>query len=158
MTGCEHEQTFATKLSAMFFASKIIFTALCLITIIVPSIMDLNSTHMTNPAWPAHARLHWAISYFSTTVINLLALYLLWGSYAEKDAMLVTWFAGLAPVFFWGMFFPALLLPGTGTWPDGVVPPTSFPKLFLKIHPNFILSVLITVLAGVGIWLDLSKR
>jgi hypothetical protein len=142
----------------MLLSSKIIFTVLCSITIIIPSIMDLNETHMTNPKWTSHARLHWAIQYLSITFIQCIALYLLWGNYADKNSVLVTWFTGLAPIFFWGMFIPALLFPGTGTWPDGIQPPTGFPEIFKKIHPNLILSVIISLTSAVGILLDLKSR
>ncbi len=142
----------------MILTSKIIFTVLCSLTIIIPSIMDLNKTHATNPQWKPHARLHWAIQYLSISVIQCIALFLLWGNHADKNSILVTWFAGLAPIFFWGMFFPALLFPGTSTWPDGVEPPKNFPAIFKKIHPNMILSVVITLTAIVGIVLDLRNR
>jgi hypothetical protein len=142
----------------MILSSKIIFTILCSITIIVPSIMDLNKTHMTNPQWQPHARFHWAIQYLSITFIQCIALYLLWGNYADKNSILVTWFTGLAPIFFWGMFVPALLFPGTSTLPDGITLPTGFPEIFKKIHPNMILSVLISIAAVIGIFLDLKNR
>ncbi len=142
----------------MNLISKIIFTVLCSATIIIPTIMDLNTTHMTNVQWKPHARLHWAIQYLSITFIQCIALYLLWGNYADKNSVLITWFAGLAPIFFWGMFIPALLFPGTGTWPDGIEPPKGFPELFKKIHPNLILSVVITVAAIIAIFLDLKRR
>jgi hypothetical protein len=142
----------------MILSSKIIFTILCSITILVPSIMDLNATHITNPQWAPHARLHWAIQYLSITFIQFIALYLLWGNYADKNSVLVTWFAGLSPIFFWGMFVPALLFPGTSTWPDGIEPPANFPEIFKKIHPNMILSVIISFTSAVGIWLDLKSR
>ena len=142
----------------MMLTSKIIFTILCSITIAIPSIMDLNKTHMTNPHWTPHARLHWAIQYLSITVIQCLALYLLWGNYVDKNSILVTWFAGLAPILFWGMFIPALLFPGTSTWPDGVEPPKNFPDIFKKMHPNMLLSVVISLLSVIGILLDLRSR
>ena len=142
----------------MMLTSKIIFTILCSITIAIPSIMDLNKTHMTNPQWTPHARLHWAIQYLSITVIQCLALYLLWGNYVDKNSILVTWFAGLAPILFWGMFIPALLFPGTSTWPDGVEPPKNFPDIFKKMHPNMLLSVVISLLSVIGILLDLQSR
>ena len=142
----------------MLLSSKIIFTILCSITILIPSIMDLNETHMSNPQWQPHARLHWAIQYLSTTCIQCIALYLLWGNYADRNSVLITWFAGLSPILFWGMFVPALMFPGTGTWPDGVEPPTGFPEIFKKVHPNFILSVIISLASVVGILLDLKSR
>jgi hypothetical protein len=142
----------------MNLTSKIILTILCSATIIIPTIMDLNNTHMTNVQWKPHARLHWAIQYLSITLIQCIAIYLLWGNYADKNSVLVTWFTGLAPIFFWGMFIPALLFPGTGTWPDGVEAPTGFPELLKRIHPNMILSVVITVAAIAAIFLDLKRR
>jgi hypothetical protein len=142
----------------MNLTSKIILTVLCSATIIIPTIMDLNNTHMTNVQWKPHARLHWAIQYLSITIIQCIAIYLLWGNYADKNSVLVTWFTGLAPIFFWGMFIPALLFPGTDTWPDGVEPPKEFPELFKRIHPNMILSLIITVAAITAIFLDLKKR
>ena len=120
--------------------------------------MDLNKTHMTNPQWKPHARLHWAIQYLATTFIQLLALFLLWGNYVDKDSILITWFAGLAPILFWGMFIPALIFPGTSTWPDGVEPPKNFPDIFKKMHPNMLLSVVISLLSVIGILLDLQSR
>jgi hypothetical protein len=142
----------------MILSSKIIFTILCSITIIIPSVMDLNNTHMTNPQWTPHARLHWAIQYLSITFIQCIALYLLWGNYADKNSILITWFTGLSPVFFWGMFIPALFFPGTSTFPDGIEPPIGFPEIFKKIHPNLILSVIISLTSAVGIMLDLRNR
>ncbi len=142
----------------MNLTAKIIFTVLCALTIIIPSIMDLNKTHATNPQWKPHARFHWAIQYLSITVIQCIALFLLWGNYADKDTILVTWFAGLAPIFFWGMFIPALLFPGTSTWPDGIAPPKHFPTLFKRIHPNLIISIIFTVAAIGAIVLDLFGR
>ncbi|HUZ59502.1 MAG TPA: DUF6640 family protein [Hanamia sp.] len=142
----------------MLQTSKIIFTILCSATIIFPSVMDLNKTHMSNPQWKPHARFHWAIQYLSVTVVQCIALFLLWGNYADKNSILVTWFAGLSPIFFWGMFIPALLFPGTSTWPDGIEPPKGFPKVFKKIHPNIILSIIFSLTSIIGIVLDLKSR
>jgi hypothetical protein len=142
----------------MNLTSKIILTILCSATIIIPTIMDLNDTHMSNTQWKPHARLHWAIQYLSITLIQCIALYLLWGNYADKNSVLITWFTGLAPIFFWGMFIPALLFPGTSTWPDGIEPPKGFPEIFKRIHPNMILSVIISLGAIIAIFLELRRR
>src|SRR5215470_3488243 len=78
-----------------------------MIAVFIPSVMDLNKTHLTNPLWKPHARFHGAVLYLSTTLIQCIALFLLWGNYSDKKSILVTWFAGLSPIFFWGMFLPA---------------------------------------------------
>jgi|SRR5215472_222711 len=138
--------------------SKVMFTTLCVLTIIIPSLMDLNKTHLTNPLWKPHARFHGAVLYLSTALIQCIALYLLWGNYTDKNSVLVTWFAGLSPIFFWGMFLPAFLFPGTSTWPDGIEPPKWFPEIFKRFHPNMILSVVASLASFIGIWLDLKHR
>lgn len=80
-----------SKYIAAFLKSiSALFTVLCSATIIIPTIMDLNQTHMTNPQWQPHARLHWAIQYLSITTIQCLALFLLWGDYADKNSILIT--------------------------------------------------------------------
>ena len=124
-------------------------SGICLFTILIPSVMDVNDTHMTNPLWTPHARFHWAIQYLSATLMSILALLLLWLQYKEKRSLLSIFFIGFSPLMFWGMFFPALLMPGTGTWPDGVNAPASFPELFKIIHPNFIMAAVITPISVV---------
>jgi hypothetical protein len=126
---------------------KYLISFCAMITIVIPSIMDLNSTHMTNPLWAPHARFHWSIQWYSITLLNSIALYLLWGSYKDAGSRLATIMAGLAPILFWGSFFPSLLMPGTSPWPDGVEP-------FTNIPPNVYIAGFITFLSGLGIWLD----
>lgn len=129
--------------------SKIIISFAAAFTIIIPSIMDLNDTHMTNPLWPPHARFHWSIQWYSITALNGIALYLLWGKYRDKDSFLAIVMAGLAPILFWGSFFPSMLMPGTSTWPDGIIP-------FSKVAPNVFMAVFITCVSGLGI--NLARR
>jgi hypothetical protein len=130
---------------------KYLISFCALFTIIVPSIMDLNSTHMTNPLWAPHARFHWSIQWYSITLLNVIALYLLWGRYRDSGSQLATVMAGLAPVLFWGSFFPSLLMPGTSPWPDGMEP-------FTVLPPNVYIAAVITLLSGLGIWLDCRSR
>lgn len=57
--------------------SAIIFTML------IP-ILELNSTHLTNPDWPSHARLHEAWQLLTNAVISMLALGCVWSSKAPR--------------------------------------------------------------------------
>jgi hypothetical protein len=132
------------KFSKLF---AITMSCISIFTMIIMSVMDLNETHMTNPLWPAHARFHWAVQYFSAMSLCVLALCAIWISYREKGSSLSILFIGLSPLFFWGMFFPALLMPGTGTWPDGVVPPEGFPEIFKRIHPNLIMACVLSIIS-----------
>ena len=56
---------------------KLTTVAICLsaliLTVIIP-VFELNATHITNPAWPAHARLHEAWQLLTNAAISLLAL------------------------------------------------------------------------------------
>lgn len=131
--------------------SKLIISFAALFTIIIPSLMDLNNTHMTNPLWPPHARFHWSIQWFSITILNGIAIYLLWGNYKDRGSRLSIVMAGLAPILFWGSFFPSMLMPGTSTWPDGISP-------FFPIAPNVFMAVFITGISTFGIYLDKRSR
>lgn len=127
--------------------AKIIITFCAIVTIFIPSLMDLNSTHMTNPLWAPHARFHWSIQWYSITALNIIALYLLWGRYKDAGSRLATIIAALSPILFWGSFFPSLFMPGTSPWPDGMTP-------FSTIPPNVYIAALITFLCGLAIWID----
>jgi hypothetical protein len=131
--------------------TKLLLTVSIAITIIIPSIMDLNETHMTNPLWPPHARFHWAIQWFSITTLNVCALFLLWGSYQDKGTRLSILIAAMAPLLFWGSFFPSMLMPGTSTWPDGIEP-------FSQIAPNVVLAVIISMLCMIAVFIDHRSR
>ena len=128
---------------------QITLTVFCAFTIIITSVMDLNATHMTNPLWPAHARFHWSIQYLSCLLMQLFALVLLWSARGKVGDPLVIMVVASAPLLFWGLFLPALLFPGTGTWPDGVSAPAGMPAFFLRFHPNMIIALVITVVTVV---------
>ena|ERR1043165_8718079 len=131
--------------------AKYIISFCAVVTIVLPSIMDLDNTHMTNPLWAPHARFHWSIQWYSITILNGIALYLLWGKYKDSGSRLSYVIAGLAPILFWGNFFPSLFMPGTSSWPDGMTP-------FAAVPPNVFIAGLITFLSGLGIWLDSRSR
>ena len=131
--------------------AKYLISFCALVTIILPSIMDLNATHMTNPLWAPHARFHWSIQWYSITMLNAIALYLLWGKFADAGSRLATVMAGLAPILFWGNFFPSLAMPGTSPWPDGI-------QAFTAVPPNIYIAGLITSLSALGIWIDSRSR
>lgn len=128
-----------------------IIACIVVFTILIQSYMDLNSTHMTNPLWAPHARFHWSIQYFSSIILHLISLYLLLGNYEGKKSRLSFVFAASAPLLFWGMFFPALMMPGTSAWQDGMEP-------FLFIAPNVLVAVVICSLTLWAIRLDRLSR
>lgn len=140
-----HSEENAMRMFSKPFLYGMSFVAV--FTIFITTFMDVNSSHMTNPMWPPHARFHWAAQYFATLAACAATLFALWGRYADKGSRLSVWVAGLSPLLFWGMFIPALLMPGTSTMPDGFVVPDGFPEILTVIHPNFIISCLMSVAA-----------
>ncbi len=136
---------------------KITFTIIPLFTIIITSVMDLNNSHMTNPLWPPHAKFHWAAQYFATISISFISLCCLYSKYEEKGSRFSKLFIGLSPLYFWGMFIPAILMPGTSTAPDGIIIPSNFPKLLTIVHPNFILAGVITITSIIFTLKELKK-
>lgn len=51
--------------------------------LLVPA-LEINSSHLTNPEWPAHARLHEAWQLLTNAAMAVFALYLLW---VRKESM-----------------------------------------------------------------------
>ena len=54
--------------------------------LLVP-VLEVNSSHLTNPDWPAHARLHEAWQLLTNAAIAVFSLYLLW---VRKDRLVAT--------------------------------------------------------------------
>ena len=52
-------------------------------TVLIP-VLELNSTHLTNPDWPSHARLHEAWQLLTNAAISVLALGCVWTDRAPR--------------------------------------------------------------------------
>lgn len=60
--------------------SRIFITLGVLIYAVVVPILEINSSHVFNESWPAHARLHEVWQLTTNTAIGLVALWLTWGT------------------------------------------------------------------------------
>ncbi|MDE0885380.1 MAG: hypothetical protein OSB70_07585 [Myxococcota bacterium] len=71
--------------------ARLLVTLPALFLAIVPPLVDLNETHLLNPAWTGHARLHTAWLLSSNSMISLLSLWILWrGAWAgTREAILL---------------------------------------------------------------------
>lgn len=69
----------------------------------IPLFVDLSPTHVLNPAWPAHARLHevWLLS--SGAMFAAVSLYFVWG-YRERPRFGLTLAGALGSVLLGGFF------------------------------------------------------
>lgn len=124
--------------------AQLILTLPALVTAILPAVMDFNPSHQLNEAWPPHARYHGAILLSANVMAGLISLWLLWGA-KGGDAASRLRTAALLPGLLWGAFFPALLAPGTSTWPDGTAKVEALP-----FAGNLILAGLMVVLCITG--------
>ncbi|MEM7004731.1 MAG: DUF6640 family protein [Pseudomonadota bacterium] len=85
--------------------AKLALTAVTLIYGIVPAIADLNDTHLLNPDWSAHARLHGAWFLFFGASMAALSLYFVW----IRDSLILPTVIGLA--FISGFWLAVLTAP-----------------------------------------------
>jgi hypothetical protein len=132
-------------------STKILLTIAAVVTFAVPAIADLNATHMFNPLWPPHARLHGAALLLVNIASGAISLFLLWGSYAERGSRLAVRFAALLPAMAWGALLGALPFPGTSSYPDGM---TARPP----INGNLVIAGVMVVLCVLGVVLDGRAR
>jgi hypothetical protein len=69
----------------------------------VPPVVDITPTHLFNPAWPAHARLHEAWLLSTGGMLVLVALYFIW-FYRDRPRFGIALAATLASVLLGGFF------------------------------------------------------
>ncbi|MBV9545325.1 MAG: hypothetical protein JOY61_13225 [Chloroflexi bacterium] len=78
-------------------------------TIAGPVGADWNASHIFNQEWPSHARFHGVVGLGTPTALAVFALWILWTRPREGRDI-----AAAVPIAYWGSFFPALLVRGTG--------------------------------------------
>lgn len=83
--------------------TRIIFTILIGIYAILPLFAELNDTHVINPDWPGHARLHNVWLLVQNALLGMLSLYLIWKQ-ASRENLLI---AGLIGTIIFGGFLIA---------------------------------------------------
>jgi hypothetical protein len=68
---------------------KIAISFACLILTVAVPVLEVNETHLFNPAWPGHARLHEAWQLIANGAIALVCLYLAWWTERGRLAAVV---------------------------------------------------------------------
>ena len=129
---------------------RIILTTVLIDTGLVSTVVDWNSSHLFNPAWPAHARFHDVAMLNLLNGVCLLALWLMWRRSPEPEIGVRV--AALVPVIFWGAFFyTTFLVPGTSlrATPDEFVPSLAG----VPLYPNVIIAGINVALSVLGYWL-----
>jgi len=64
--------------------SRILVTIPALFIIVVPPLADLNESHVLNPLWIGHARLHTVWLLATNCLVSLIALRILWRASEPK--------------------------------------------------------------------------
>lgn len=93
-------------------SGRLLLTVADLATVLAPLAADWNASHIFNEEWPSHARFHGVVGLGTPAALSLFALWQLWTNPWEGGPGRAI--AALVPVSYWGSFFPALLVPGTG--------------------------------------------
>lgn len=96
---------------------KVVVTIGTLVYGIVPAVADLNETHLYNPEWSPHARVHGAWFLFFGLLMSFLALFLLW----VRNELVLSIVIGLCFVAgFWLAFLTSSLYGGALVDANGV--------------------------------------
>jgi hypothetical protein len=122
----------------MVTAGRVVLTLVLLGTIVGPIQADWNPSHIFNDRWPSHARFHGVVSLGMAALMSVFAIWQLWAAAAVALAVAV-------PVTYWGSFFIALAVPGTGV--DD--PPHHVPRP-AGVPINVLLPAVLVVLAVAG--------
>lgn len=71
---------------------KLLVTLGVIFYAVVVPILEINETHVFNPAWEAHARLHEVWQLFTNTAIGLFSVWRVWGRDDVRLPSLLTLF------------------------------------------------------------------
>ena len=127
----------------------IIFGAVA--SILVPVLVDFNQSHLFNPNWPGHARLHDAMSFLMSMGLGVGSLWLL--AQFRRSSTSVLALATFLAVWSWGALLLGAVFPGA-TYVNAAEAESMPPALAaLPLPINALLSVIIIVLGVVGFFL-----
>jgi len=126
---------------------RALISAAVIQTAVVPTLADFNETHVFSHAWSPHARFHGIVALVMNTILAPLALWLLWRRGPEPGVV------AAFPTAYWGSFFVAALVPGTGVEDPG----HPVPRL-AGLPANMVAAAVGVLTAGVGWYLDRRTR
>lgn len=134
-------------------AGRLVLSLADILTAVVPFMADWNKSHLFSHQWSPHARFHGVVSIGMTTTLSTAALWQLWrpGERTHYDAAAT--FATLVPLAYWGPFFVASLVPGTG-----VEDPGHEVRRALGVPSNLLGAAATVTTAGLGWYLDRRLR
>ena len=120
-------------------------------TIIGPIVADWNDSHIFNQHWPSHARFHGVVSLGTAAALSAYGVWRLWAPSPERGAGRDI--AAAVPLAYWGSFFPAALVKGTG-----VEDPPHLLARVVGLPINMFIATIISALTLSGWLLDRRFR
>ena len=93
-------------------SGRAVLTLAGIATIAGPISADWNESHVFNERWPSHARFHGVVALGTAAALSAFAVARLW--LPAGDRALRRDVAAAVPLAYWGSFFPAALVRGTG--------------------------------------------
>ena len=132
--------------------ARVLVTIPALFLAIAPPLADLNATHVGNPLWSAHARLHTVWLICTNSLISLLALVILWRGAQQPARGAVLLASALVGAVLLGFFVAAAtqsMYGGALTDPNGI--PFQVGPLDANLAGFSVLAVLLAVAVG-AVW------
>ncbi len=113
---------------------RVVMTILWLVIAIGGFVYNAGETHLFNPDWTPHARLHIAVFLIGGAVVGLFGIYIIWGATPSRRYS-VQLSAILGAAYCLGFILAALLMPIYGgsllsadVEPNPSLTPASFPQ------------------------------
>jgi hypothetical protein len=132
-------------------SGRALLTASDVGTIIGPIAADWNDSHIFNPRWPSHARFHGVVALGTAAALSAYGVWRLWAPSPDRAAGRDL--AAVVPLAYWGSFFPAALVKGSGVED----PPHLLPRV-VGIPINMVIAATISALPLSGWLLDRRFR
>ena len=129
--------------------SRYLTTICLLLGTILPFIVDTGSTHLLNPDWDAHSRVHEVWRLLTNIFIAVIGLYLLWVSnYSLLPALL----SSCIVLGFFSAIFSMSLYGGVSIG-DGIEEPNPF-----GILANIFVFIIIAIIQSISLILIFKNR
>ena len=116
---------------------------------VMPVIVDLNESHLLNPEWMAHAKLHLAWLLATNSCLTVYSLYLIWRRSQVLEAAIIGlcvmsgfWIAASTKALYGGLF----------------VDPNHEAPFILGLHPNVFSFIFVTGFLVVGLFVEYFLR
>jgi hypothetical protein len=93
-------------------SGRVVLTVAGIATIAGPIAADWNESHVFNQGWPSHARFHGVVALGTAAALSAFAVARLWLPFGDRAVRRDV--AAAVPLAYWGSFFPAAVVRGTG--------------------------------------------